>query len=93
MVRILILAPERYNIEKLKGEIQAAFPHCICVNEVEEERRYIATYFLNEEDVPETGALEAIVAAHDPSPVPQPPALEDRISALEDALLLLLMEV
>ena len=29
----------------------------------------------------------------EPFDIPQPPALEDRISALEDALLLLLMEV
>ena len=92
MIRVLTPAPEQYNAPKLTAEMQAAFPSCVAVNEVEAEKKYVAVYF--KDNVPAEVEIAAIVAAHDPTPVVQPPTNTERIAALEAALLeLMLREV
>ena len=93
MIRVLTPAPEQYNAPKLTAEMQAAFPSCVAVNEVEAEKKYVAVYF-KDNVVPAEAEIAAIVAAHDPTPAVQPPTTTERIAALEAALLeLMLREV
>ncbi len=91
MIRLLTEAPGQYNLPKLVAEVKAAFPSCLGVNEVAADRRYIAAYF--EVDAPEQAALAATVGAHDPTPEPAPPSLEQRLADVEEALALLHLEV
>ena len=92
MIRVLTPAPEQYNAPKLTAEMQAAFPSCVAVNEVEAEKKYVAVYF--KDNVLAEAEIAAIVAAHDPTPAVQPPTTTERIAALEAALLeLMLREV
>lgn len=41
----------------------------------------------------ENGNIISVTPAPEPEPVPQPPSVEERIAAMEEALLLLLTEV
>lgn len=93
MMRLLVKAPAQYDIRKLAAEIMAAYPATVCVNEVDDgASRYIAAYYAGE--APKREALDAIVAAHDPTPPIMPPTPEQRLAAVEAALLeLMLREV
>ena len=94
MIRMLIDTLPAYNLSKLAGEIQAGLPGVISVNEVDMGQlgTMPAVYFEPGTSIDEQ-VLAAIVAAHDPTPEPAAPSIEQRIIELEEALALLHMEV
>jgi len=81
----LVKVKETENLKRVhwvfEAEEKPEFAPYIEIIEVPDEVQEGWLYLVNEDEFVE------------PFDIPQPPAVEDRISALEDALLLLLMEV
>ena len=72
IARILGTPLGPYNMPKLRTEAAAKWPKLENLNEVNEGVPQIAFYF-EQIDLPRQSAVDALLAAHDPTPDPIPP--------------------
>jgi hypothetical protein len=85
--RTLALAPQSYDIGRLKAEIQAAMPVVMDVNEVDRGAEGVKIAVYCDDDVTLNEAvLIGVIAAHDPTPPTPEPTLEQRTADNEEAL-------
>ena len=69
-----------YNSEQLLRELKAeGIQTCGC-------NGYGVVWDLENNEIQDRKDVKAIIAAHDPTPIPPPPPIEDRIKALETKL-------
>lgn len=85
----MIITVQNVNPTKLHDElIKAGYPPLIVENDRPENQEGAAsntwlTYPGNADEV----AIQAVIAAHDPTPLPQIPTTEERLQIAEDTIL------